>query len=180
VAYKVTVQVSGQAELLSYLGSIADKLRSPDLNHSVNYVATYWGSSFRSEGSAIGGWADLAQRTVDDREAQGYNGSNPILYRYGSLYQTSTQFFARAKGSGSMSMDTPYDSRGITTTARLELSPGMAHLSLDGPKTSLQFAGIRTRRAPRPFWFVIPAVTMEARKGLERWIVEDVILGSHG
>src|SRR3990172_4992464 len=64
-------------------------------------VANIWRENFDSEGRMVGGWADLRERTQEERAQMGLNPSNPILYRYGNLRAVAIEFFQGiAGGSG--------------------------------------------------------------------------------
>lgn len=171
---KVTVTVKGWEAARVYLSAVEKRLRKPDLSRPVQAVARYWRNSYRTEGGAVGGWAALAQRTIEDRAYQGYR-AGPILVRNGGLRELSTDFFARRKRGGSLSRTTPYDPRNITTTAKLVFDPNRAILSIRGPQVYNQWPGHKTPRPARPFWFTTPPVHSEARKSVIEWIVVDVL-----
>lgn len=142
------------------------------MSRPVQAVARYWRNSYRTEGSAVGGWAGLSETTIRNRQYQGYR-AGPILVREGGLRETSTDFFTRRKRSGTLSRTTPYDKRGITATARLVFNPNEAILSIKGPQVYNQWPG--RHRPPRPFWFTTTPVRKEARGSVVEWIVVDVL-----
>jgi hypothetical protein len=175
---KIKVTFRNEAAAVLYVNKIMDRLKKPDLNKAVNRVGKYWQKNFTSEGGMVGGWAGLAQRTIENREQQGY-GAGPILFRYGALYRMSSAYFANQQGSGSRAQSTPYDKRaGHTTKASLKLGNGYATLNIAGPKVYNQWPS--SNRPAREFWPFTPGLRKEARQGVVDWLVEDVILGRNG
>lgn len=171
---KITVSLKNYEAAIGYLDRVRTRLRKPEVNKAVTRVALFWASSYRSEGAAVGGWAQLAERTVEDRLQQNYPGSHPIMRRQGVLYALSTQFFVNKKKSSTSKRGTRYDGR-ISTTASLKFSPGEATLRISGPKVFNQWPGIRQTRPARPFWFVTPQTRQAAKSGMIDWVVNDVI-----
>ncbi len=173
---KITVTFKNQAAANKYVGDILRKLSDPKVHKAVNRVGKYWQKNFKSEGGEVGGWAGLADQTVEDRLSQGY-GAGPIMFRYGSLYRMSAAFFANTISSSTRSEGTPYDARaGHTTKASLKINKGVATLNISGPKVYNQWPSHKGRPA-RSFWPNNAAAHHEARQGMVDWIVEDVILG---
>lgn len=170
---KITVNVKNSDQALAYIKDVRRKLSSPKANRAVTRVATYWAQSYKAEGAKVGGWAQLAESTQRNRDAQGYDPSHPIMYRQGVLYQLGTQFFLNKQRSSSSTRGTRYDRR-ISTTASLRLSKGGAMLEIKGPKVFNQWPGRANDRPARPFWFVTPPVKQAAKSGVSEWLVKEV------
>jgi hypothetical protein len=151
---------------------ILKKLQVPDPRNAVKRVAEMWAHNYRSEGSQIGGWVALAQRTVEDREAEGFGGQHPILIRHGSLYAMSTLYFMQGKEGTAVSYGMN-DGRAIRTSATLEISGDTATLGMSGPKTVHQKGNWTPPR--RQYWFTDRNVILAARLGTIEWIRDEVI-----
>lgn len=151
---------------------IYNKLMTPDPTRAVKQVATQWGLSYRNEGSGVGGWVALAQKTVDDRIRQGFGGEHPIMIRQGSLYAMSTLFFMAGQPGAAKGWST-YGGRSVATSASLSISGGTATLGLSGPKTVHQ-KGNWTPPA-RPYWFTDRTAVLAARLGVIEWIEQEVV-----
>lgn len=151
---------------------ITDKLRVPDPTRPVKRVAEMWGANYRTEGSQVGGWVALAQRTIEERERQGFPGSHPILIRQGSLYAMSTLFFMEGR-PGTASAWSTYGGRSVRTMASLDISGGTATLGMSGPLTVHQKGNWTPPK--RPYWFTNRNVVLAARLGVIEWIKDEVI-----
>lgn len=172
---KVVVTLRGWAQARAYLDMVQKKLRRPDLSYPVNAVGKMWQQNYRTEGGFVGGWASLAQTTIDNRRQQGY-GAGPIMIRNGGLYRTSADFFATRKRGGSRSITTPYGGKTpATATATLQFSTETAVLTISGPQVYNQWPGIRNARPARPFWFTTQPVRYAARGAVVNWILKDVL-----
>lgn len=152
-------------------------LRKPDPTRSVKRVAEMWAHNFQGEGSMIGGWAQLAQSTIEQRERQGFGGTHPILIRYGSLYAMSTLWFMNAK-PGTATAWSQGSGRAVPTTASLDITDGTATLGLSGPKTVHQKGNWTTPK--RQYWFTDRNIVMAARLGVLEWINDEVIHSGTG
>lgn len=151
---------------------ITDKLRVPDPTRSVKRVAEMWGANYRTEGGQVGGWVALAQRTIEEREKQGFPGEHPILIRQGSLYAMSTLFFMQGQ-QGNASAWSTYGGRSVRTSASLDISGGTATLGMSGPLTVHQKGNWTPPK--RPYWFTNRNVVLAARLGVIEWIKDEVI-----
>ncbi len=151
---------------------ILNKLSRPDPTKAVKQVATMWAHSYKSEGGQVGGWVQLAQSTVEDRERQGFSGRHPILIRQGSLYAMSTLFFMQGQ-QGQASAWSTYGGRSIRTSASLEINGGTAILGMSGPKTVHQKGNWTPPR--RQYWFTDRNIILAARLGVIEWIRDEVI-----
>lgn len=153
--------------------TVYGKLMRPDPTRAVKHVAEVWAVSYRAQGSLVGGWWRLADRTVEERVRQGF-GSGPILRRSGSLYDSSIEFFLAGR-PGSRSTSSHYGGRSITTTGTLNISDGTAVLGVSGPKTVHQ-VGSRIKGIPvRQYWFNNRASQLGARLGVLEWINKEVL-----
>lgn len=90
----ITVQVDGQyaiRKIQTWGAQVAD-LSVPF--EQVGYMLLReFAANFQAEGGRFGKesrWAPLSPYTVVDRERKGYFGPHPILYREGSLYNSTT------------------------------------------------------------------------------------------
>lgn len=152
-------------------------IQHPDLTYSVRQMARVWDQNFTSEGSMVGGWAELSPYTQKVREERGYNGQHPILQQGGSLRKTViTSLLGQRTGR-------TIRSKGIAMTS---VYHGLrAVLNASGEKAQNQTGGKadkingkRGRNIPaRPFWFVDANVTSAATDGLQRWVTK--LLGDY-
>lgn len=148
------------------------KLSKPNPTKAVQNVAQVWALSYREEGSGVGGWVGLAERTIEERQLQGF-GDGPILIRGGALFSMSSLFFMRGR-KGRASASTNYGKRYVRTTASLDIHDGVATMSMGGPKTIHQ-KGMRSKNLPaRPFWFTDATTLRAARTGVIQWIIDEV------
>jgi len=174
---RVTIK-GGDARLQQqYLQRIEKRLRDPreGLIRAANATAGVWEENFRRRGSHVGGWAQLAEATIRNRERQGMP-RGPVLIKYGALKAVVTEGFMEAKGPKSWSKTDPYSPH--TTRARLAVSKGVATLSAQGWKIANQYGHPnRSGKAipPRPFWFVNRKVMAMSKRAVEQWIADEVI-----
>jgi hypothetical protein len=162
----------GVSEARFKVNQMLGKLGKPDVTRSVKHVAKMWAANYKTEGSQVGGWVQLAESTVREREKQGFSGAHPILIRQGSLYAMSTLFFMQGQ-AGSASGWSTYGNRSIRTTASLEITGGKATLGLSGPKTVHQKGNWTPPK--RQYWFTDRNVVLAARLGVLEWIRDEVI-----
>jgi hypothetical protein len=154
------------------INKMLGKLGRPDPTRAVKRVAEMWAHNYRSEGSQVGGWVQLAKSTVEDRQKQGFPGEHPILIRQGSLYAMSTLFFMQGQQGNAAAYST-YGGRSIRTSASLEITGGTAILGMSGPKTVHQKGNWTPPR--RQYWFTNRPVVLAARLGVIEWIRDEVI-----
>lgn len=166
------IQLKYTANVDQPLSRIVSNLNNTDkaLQLTTHAVAKYWQKNFRSEGALIGGWAALADATVENRLYQGYGGAHPIMIRSGGLMEMSTTFFATADGTSAQMMEVPYDSRGIYTMASVIYRHNQANLAVVGPQVFNHYPGIKDNRPARPIWFVNRGVMLEAGKAIDSWV----------
>lgn len=151
---------------------IMNRLQTPDPTRSVKRVAEMWAANYRQEGKMIGGWVALAQRTIEEREKQGFGGTSPILIRQGSLYAMSTLFFMQGQ-HGSASAWSSYGGRSIRTSASLDINGGTATLGMSGPLTVHQKGNWTAPK--RQYWFTDRNIVLAARLGVIEWIEDEVV-----
>lgn len=176
----IRVEVRGGSSVLQqrYLHKLADRLkdRGKGLVKASNAVARVWEKNFRTGGSAVGGWAQLAEATLNNRARQGMP-SGPILIKYGALKSVVTEGFMEANGSGQWSRNDPYSDH--STRGRLTISKGVAKLSAHGWKIANQYGHSNGRGSSdvpaRPFWFVDRTVQAAARGAIEEWLEDEVL-----
>lgn len=146
-------QVHGLAEALRQVDELtstieSDKGRSEVAVAGLRGAASLFDRNFASEGGLIGGWADLSDRTIEERLSLGFD-EGPILFRYGDLREMTATSLMTAGGSGTF---TKTDGQGKTITVTLTAKRGSAIVVAGGEKAYNQ---VRTRSAPaRPYWFV--------------------------
>lgn len=173
----VTTRLRGDNAVIAYLKRASDRLkdRGPALVKAANAVATEWEENFRGQGNRVGGWAELAEATIQRREAQGFP-PGPILIRYGALKRVTTDNFMSARASGSWSGSDPYS--GHVTRGRLTIEKDVARLEAHGWKVANQYGHKNhfgaQRVPPRPFWFVDRQVTAAAGGAVRDWLLEEV------
>lgn len=173
----ITVTITGgdTRQQIEYINRVRRRLQDPQggLIAAANATAGVWEDNFRTSGGEVGGWAELAQSTLDNRARQGMP-SGPILIKYGALKAVVTEGFMEAKGPGSWSKNDPYSPH--TTSARLTINKGLATLSARGWKIANQYGYSNRRYAPaRPFWFVNRNVMAASKKAVEKWIADEVV-----
>ena len=162
---------------VAYLAKIKRKLqnRREGLVQATNKVAEVFDRNFTSEGSMVGGWAELAEKTKEIRREQGY-GPTPILIRYGALRAVVTQGFMQANGPGSWARTDDYSDH--TTSARLRISRDTAVLEAHGWKVANQWGHPNRSGRPVParaFWFTTRPAMSAAKEGVVRWIATEVL-----
>ena len=172
MALTIIIESAGAttAQLITKFTEIKNKLSRPDPTNAVIEVAKLWSISYKGEGSAVGGWVQLAQHTIDERARLGFS-AGPILIRQGSLESMTTAFFVQGR-EGSASSVTNYGKQSIATHASLSIANGTATLGVSGPKTVHQYG---SKNIPaRPFWFTDRNVILAARLGVINWIKKEV------
>lgn len=170
----LTIRIEGgsTSQQQAVFDRIMKRLQVPNPTNAVKKVAEMWAHNYRSEGGMVGGWTQLAQSTVEDRQRQGFGGAHPILIRQGSLYAMSTLFFMQGQ-QGSSSAWSSYGGRSIRTSASLDITQGTATLGMSGPKTVHQKGNWTPPK--RQYWFTDRNVILAARLGTLEWIRDEVI-----
>jgi hypothetical protein len=158
----ITVSEKGFANVMRRLGDKRQIIKDPDMAFPVRGVARVWDRNVRSEGSQVGGWAELSPYTQRMRKARGYGPAHPILRQTGTLHRVAVRSLMDARG--------PKGSTGSGAVMSLSMpGRGRAVMRISGEKVRNHF-GHRAKRIPaRRFWFVNGAVTAEATKSLQRW-----------
>lgn len=162
----VTMTITGVEQVERALNKIKDTVEHPDPRKAVEKVSDVWARSFAGQGSYVGGWAALAEHTIEQRRAQGFP-PGPIMLRSGSLRDMATRFFNPAReGRGSSTSN--YGSQTVTTVATLTLSKdGTATMGLSGKKVANQKG--HGAVPARPFWFTDATTSRAAREGAIEW-----------
>ena len=176
----IRVEIRGGDSRLQqqYLRRTEQRLRDPrkGLVKAANAAARVWEENFRTGGAAVGGWAALAEATIQNRQRQGMP-EGPVLIKYGALKSVVTEGFMEANGPGSWSKTDPYSPH--TTRGRLTISKGLARLSAQGWKIANQYGHPNGRGSspvpPRPFWFVDRSVMAASKQAVEKWIADEVL-----
>jgi hypothetical protein len=160
--YQVRMTVSGLPQALKAIATIEDSVGNKKDDYSyaaLRGAATVFDKNFATEGGEVGGWADLAEQTVRERERKGFGGAHPILIRYGHLREVTATSLMDADGSRTF---TKMDNDGNSINVSLKSRNGVLNVSAGGEKAVNQFAG--DNRPARPYWFVNGHVQAEARK----------------
>lgn len=163
--YRITVTTTGVKTALRQLDAIMDYMRDEapkDLAVAgFNAAGTIFEKNFDAEGRGfgLGGWDDLAESTVKERERKGFGGEHPILMRYQDLRVITATSLRVADGSGTFSATDP---DGKTIRVELNIGNDGGYAQATGGKAWNQ---VPTRTAPaRPFWFTTKSVTNAVRK----------------
>lgn len=172
MSIRVTIKGGDTRLQQQYLEEVLKRLSDPrdGLVKAANAAAGVWERNFREGGALVGGWASLAEATVQNRIRQGMP-SGPVLIKYGALKYVTTDAFMEAHGPSSWAKTDPYSPN--TTRGRLTIQKGIAHLTASGWKTVHQTEG--PHRQARPFWFVDSNVMAASKSAVEKWIADEVL-----
>lgn len=176
---RITIRVRGEAQAQARLNEIVNRLKKPEggLIKATNKVAEVFAENYDREGSMVGGWPQLAEKTQNLREYYGYPREHPILIRYGALRAVAVEFFEEAKKPGRTSKNDDYSNQ--TTTGTLSISGDRAELQVSGWKVSNQYGFSHpnnpTDTPARPFWFIDRNSVAAAREGVKEWIEDEVL-----
>lgn len=162
--FRLTVTVDGFDKALAYIRRVqksVDTSQEELALAGLNAAGTIFEKNFDSEGTGfgLGGWADLAESTVQDRERKGFGGEHPILIRYGDLRTITATSLRVAGGSGTFGA-TDADGRSI----RVDINAG-THGVIARATGDKAWNQVPTAHAPaRPFWFTTKTVQYAVRK----------------
>lgn len=160
---QITIKVTGLPQARMMVRRVVDLANDRDKASfkALNSVAGVFDRNFASEGGDVGGWADLAERTVAEREAKGFGGEHPILIRYGDLRNMTATALMGARRSGTFAAS---DADGKTINVLVEVNDGRMNVVATGEKAANQVPG--AGRPARPFWYVNRNVENSARDGV--------------
>lgn len=128
---------------------------------ALNGAAELFEKNFDTEGGSVGGWADLADRTIAERESKGFGGAHPILVRYGDLREVTATSLRALQHSGTVQRaDSDGKTIGVTVTGKR----GVLNVTAFGDKAVNQEPG--DDRPARPYWWVDSHVENAARKAV--------------
>jgi hypothetical protein len=163
--YSITVSFTGLAAAVGHLTKVTDYLDSKAVTDislaAVNAAGTIFEQNFDAEGKGfgLGGWDDLADSTVRERESKGFGGAHPILIRYGDLRMFTATALRVAGGSGIFGTT---DADGKTINVSLNVGQRGAIVIASGEKALNQNP---TKYAPaRPYWFTTKTVMYAVRR----------------
>lgn len=169
----ITMKVTGMTEALMQVGKIEAYLESDRGREDIAFAglrgaAVLFDRNFATEGGEVGGWADLSDRTIEERMYLGF-GAGPILIRHGDLRELTATSLMTASGAGTF---TKTDSQGKSIQVQLKAERGAANVVATGEKSWNQ---VRTATAPaRPYWFINSGVEAAIRKMAVEEIVERI------
>jgi len=172
MTYQIVMIATGLSQAFAKINAIQNALQNKQ--DEIAFAATrgaasVWDDNFRSEGGSVGGWADLAERTVLEREGMGLPGEHPILIRYGDLQQVTTTSLMAVSGSATFSRT---NSDGKRATVQVTSRGGTVNVMASGEKALNQNP---TKYAPaRPYWFVNSQVQQAARDAAIEKVVDIV------
>lgn len=175
----VQVTSNGIPQVLSWLGGFHQRIedREDVVKKITGAIADIWRENFDSGGRLVGGWADLSERTMEERSQLGLNPSQPILYRYGNLRAIAVEFFqgiATSSGWGWSSASDIGDGDMQAATYFRQGKDG-ATLSFSSVKAVHQYGS--TNIPARPFWFVDDSIIGGARDVILDWLDKEVVNG---
>ena len=161
--YKITTTVTGMQAALAHIRKVEDYINGAGKDVATagfNAAGTIFEKNFDAEGRGfgLGGWDDLAESTIAERERKGFSGEHPILVRYGELRAITATSLRTAGGSGTFGSTDP---DGKTIRVELNIGDNGGYATASGMKAWNQ---VPTRNAPaRPFWFTTKTVTRAIR-----------------
>lgn len=166
--YSISISVVGMTGAIAHINKV-NKYLNNDAGEDVtraafNAAGGIFERNFDAEGRGfgVGGWASLADKTVEDRERLGFGGEHPILFRYGELRQAAGSSLRTAGGSLSF---TSTDPQGKTVRLELNIGKDGGYASLSGDKAWNQVrTDTRSPHPARPYWFTTATVLRAIRK----------------
>jgi len=170
--YTLTISVRGLPAARQFIQKVVDKVEEKDASAfaALNAIGGEFEKNFKSEGGEVGGWAQLAERTVSDRESKGVTGEHPILVRYGDLRRVTVESLISARRSGTF---TATDPDGKTINVSLKSRDGSMNVVASGHKAINQTGFAATNLPERPFWYVNRDVGNAARSGVIDHLVKE-------
>lgn len=172
---RMTVTFDGFGKAMAHLKKVQDYIddhAGEDATRAgFNAAGTVFEKNFIAEGTGfgLGGWADLEESTVRKREAAGFSGEHPILFRYGDLRVITATSLRIADGSGTFSATDP---TGKTIMVQLHMGQDGGYARASGDKAWNQ---VQTRNAPaRPFWFTTRTVEIAVRKRVVETLADNI------
>lgn len=172
---KMTLKVTGFDKALAHIKKVYDYMDDHAGEDSTkagfNAAGTVFEKNFIAEGTGfgLGGWADLAESTVRKREAAGFGGEHPILFRYGDLRVITATSLRVADGSGTFAATDP---EGKTIMVELNMGKDGGYARATGDKAWNQ---VQTATAPaRPFWFTTRTVEIAVRKRVVETLADNI------
>lgn len=157
------VSVVGMKEADDMIKKVMDMLedkKSEFALDALHSVAKKFDENFVSEGKMVGGWDELAESTVRDRERLGVPGTSPILVRYEDLRDfTATNLMA----VGSRATMRTVDAQGGSLSVNVVSNAYGVIVSASGTKALHQ---VGTKNMPvRQYWFVNEKIMSAAKRG---------------
>lgn len=161
--YKFTVYFRGMPKAISELRTLSNFVNREAgekiTKAAFNAAGDVFDRNFETEGRAggLGGWAALAERTQQEREALGFDANHPILFRYGDLRAVTAISLRDANGSDTFRST---DAQGKTINVTLTIGRRGGKATATGDKAWNQIPA----PTARPFWFTTQPVTRAVRK----------------
>lgn len=137
---------------------------------ALNRASRVWARNYVTEGSEVGGWRQLADRTVEERERAGFGGAHPIMIRYNHLRQLTTENLERVRSPDASWARS--DPNGGEIRVSISTRQGRMTVVAAGNKAMLQERG--KSRPPRPYWFVNSKVKKDVRDGVVDFLRDEV------
>jgi len=181
VTLNVTVTSTGIPQVLQWLGGVQQRIedREDVVKKITGAIANIWRDNFDSGGRMVGGWADLRERTQEERAQMGLNPSHPILYRYGNLRAVAIEFFQNIASSSGWGWTSAGDVDDGDMQAATYFRQGKdgATLSFSSVKAVHQYGSSKAYIPDRPFWFVDDSIIGASRDVILDWLDKEVIHG---
>ena len=171
--YVIRIEAKNLAQserLLLSLDRMLTSKRDEMATRSLTSAAKVWQRNFQTEGGEVGGWRQLADRTIEERERLGFGGAHPIMIRYSQLRTLTTDNLTRMRthhGAWSQS-----DPQGGTIRVSVSSRNGRMEVVAAGSKAMNQERG--RKRPARPYWFVNSHIKRNVRDGVVHFLRDEL------
>ncbi len=162
--------LEASARILNKLDRSLTRGRDDVAVKALNAAAKLWDKNFMSEGSLSGGWRQLADRTVEERERLGFGGSHPIMIRYNQLHVLTTENLKGLRNADARWAKS--DPQGGEIRVSVATRNGRMEVVAGGNKAMNQE---RSKNRPaRPYWFVDSKVKRDVRQAGVDWTMGEL------